>query len=60
MARNETKLSEKLPRGRPRTTHGGYTFLVKGVVPERRRYLLSYLSAGEGSITGIGLKFFGA
>ncbi len=38
------KLERKLSKGRPKTTHGGYSFLVSGRLPEHRVELLRYLS----------------
>jgi hypothetical protein len=45
MAKNESKLEQKLSRGRPRVVHGGFSFLTKGRLPEHRATLLRYLSA---------------
>jgi len=38
------KLEQKLPRGRRREVHGGYSFLASGKLPEHRVYLLQYLT----------------
>ncbi len=45
MAENESKLEQKLSRGRPRVVHGGFSFLTKGRLPEHRATLLRHLSA---------------
>jgi len=39
-----SKLERKLPRGRRREVHGGYSFLASGKLPEHRVYLLQYLT----------------
>jgi len=39
-----SKLEKKLPRGRRREVHGGYSFLASGKLPEHRVYLLQYLT----------------
>ena len=39
------KLEAKLPRGRQRTVHGGYSFLITGRLPEHRAYVRRYLTA---------------
>jgi hypothetical protein len=45
------KLVVKFKRGgRIKESHGGYSFIVKGVLPEHRRYLLSYLIAARENI----------
>lgn len=38
------RLSTKLKSGGQTLTHGGYSFLTKGVLPEHRTYLLRYLT----------------
>lgn len=38
------KLEQKLPHGRQRTVHGGYSFLTSGRLPEHRVYLRRYLT----------------
>jgi len=50
MRENGSKLDEKRKRGRPKTRHGGYSYLVKGALPERRKYLTSYLAAARSEI----------
>lgn len=55
MSKNESKLSAKLPRGRPMSKHGGYSFLTHGTMPENRSYILRYLSrVRQGLIEDIG------
>ena len=50
------KLEAKLPRGGQRQTHGGYSFLVHGRIPEHRTHIRRYLTACR--ISGIkGLRF---
>ena len=39
------KLEAKLPRGRQRTVHGGYSFLITGRLPEHRAYVRRFLTA---------------
>ena len=39
------KLERKLSKGRPKATHGGFSFLVSGRLPAHRAHLLRYLSA---------------
>jgi len=49
------RLEKTLSRGRPKVTHGGYSFLTTGQLPERRVYILRYLSAArEGLIQDLG------
>ena len=47
MSENKSKLTVKLKRGRPKCKHGGYSFLVKGELPENRKYVLKYLTAAR-------------
>lgn len=52
----ESKLTIKFKRGgkRPKT-HGGYSFLTKGALPENRTLVLKYLMAArEGLILDMG------
>jgi len=52
----ETKLTVKFKRGgrRPRS-HGGYSFLTRGELPENRTHVLKYLMAArEGLIRDLG------
>jgi hypothetical protein len=45
------KLEVKFKRGgRIRESHGGYSFIVRGCLPEHRKYLLSYLIAARENI----------
>ncbi len=44
---NKPRLSKKLKRGGQKVKHGGYSFLVKGELPENRKYILKYLSAAR-------------
>lgn len=44
---NEPRLSKRLKRGGQRVKHGGYSFLVKGELPENRKYILRYLTAAR-------------
>lgn len=37
-------MTGKLSPGRPRSIHGGYSYMLSGTVPERRKYILAYLS----------------
>ena len=47
--------TQKLSKGRPRVTHGGYSFIATGKLPEHRLYLLRYLSAcREGLVQDFG------
>jgi hypothetical protein len=46
MNENRPKLSTKLTAGR-RPTHGGFSFLATGKLPEHRRYILQYLTAAR-------------
>ena len=46
---------EKVKKKRMRLKHGGYSFLVKGEVPEHRQYIKQYLTTiREGLIRDIG------
>lgn len=54
MSNKQTKLTTKLDPGRAKT-HGGYTFLTTGRLPEHRKEVLKYLTAArEGLIRDIG------
>jgi len=54
MNENEAKKKGKIKRGRP-PKHGGYSFLVKGELPENRKHVLKYLTAArEGLIKDLG------
>jgi hypothetical protein len=46
MSEDKPKLSTKLVAGR-RPTHGGFSFLATGKLPEHRRYILRYLTAAR-------------
>lgn len=49
------KLEAKLPRGGQRQTHGGYSFLTTGRLPEHRTYIRRYLTAcRQGLINDLG------
>ena len=45
MSNNESRLEAKLPRGGQRQTHGGYSFLTTGQLPEHRVVLMRHLSS---------------
>lgn len=45
--KNKTKLTVKLKRGGQKVKHGGYSFLVKGELPENRKHVLRYLTAAR-------------
>lgn len=45
--RNKSKLTIKLKRGGQKVKHGGYSFLVKGELPENRKHVLKYLTAAR-------------
>ncbi len=51
MAKNESKLEKRLPKGRPKATHGGFSFLTHGRLPEHRVSLQRYLSAFRNGLT---------
>ena len=51
MAKNESKLEKSLPKGRPKATHGGFSFLTTGRLPEHRVSLQRYLSACRNGLT---------
>jgi len=54
MQGNKSKNQRKSRRGRP-PNHGGYSFLVKGELPENRSYIKQYLTAvREGLIQDLG------
>lgn len=49
------KLEAKLKRGGQRQTHGGYSFLTTGRLPEHRAYMLRYLTnCRQGLIDDLG------
>ncbi len=49
------KLEAKLPRGGQRQTHGGYSFLTHGRLPEHRTHIRRYLTAcRQGLIDDLG------
>lgn len=49
------KLEAKLPRGGQRQTHGGYSFLTTGRLPEHRTHIRRYLTAcRQGLIEDLG------
>jgi hypothetical protein len=43
----KSKLTTKLKRGGQKIKHGGYSFLVKGELPENRKHVLKYLTAAR-------------
>jgi hypothetical protein len=48
---NTPKLSVRFKRGgRIKESHGGYSLISKGVLPERRKHLLSYLISARETI----------
>ncbi len=52
----EKRLAVKIKRGRP-AIHGGYSFLIKGELPENKGYILEYLTAArQGLIQDLGPK----
>lgn len=50
MNNNESRLEAKLPRGGQRQTHGGYSFLTTGQLPEHRIVLMRHLSSVRSSL----------
>jgi len=46
MSRKKSKLTVALTPGRKRT-HGGYTFLTTGKLPDHRKYIEQYLTAAR-------------
>lgn len=53
--KNKPRLTTKLKRGGQTIKHGGYSFMVKGELPENRKYILRYLTAvREGLIRDLG------
>jgi len=44
---SKSKLTIKLKRGGQKIKHGGYSFLVKGELPENRKHVLRYLTAAR-------------
>ena len=51
MTKKESKLEKRLPKGRPKATHGGFSFLTTGKLPEHRVSLQRYLSACRNGLT---------
>ena len=51
MTKNESKLEKRLPKGRPKATHGGFSFLTTGRLPEHRVSLQRYLTACRNGLT---------
>ena len=49
MTKNNPKLTTKLPSGKKRS-HGGYTYLTTGQLPEHRKYVEQYLTAARGGL----------
>ena len=45
--KSKSKLTTKLTSGGQKIKHGGYSFLVKGELPENRKYILRYLIAAR-------------
>ena len=45
--KSKSKLTTKLTSGGQKVKHGGYSFLVKGELPENRKYILRYLIAAR-------------
>lgn len=53
--KSKSRLTAKLKSGGQITKHGGYSFMVKGELPENRKYILRYLTAvREGLICDLG------
>lgn len=44
---DKTRLITKLKSGGQKVKHGGYSFLVKGELPENRKHVLKYLTAAR-------------
>jgi len=44
---SKSKLTIKLKRGGQKVKHGGYSFMVKGELPENRKHVLRYLTAAR-------------
>jgi len=44
---SKSKLTTKLKRGGQKVKHGGYSFMVKGELPENRKHILRYLTAAR-------------
>lgn len=51
MTKKESRLEKRLPKGRPKATHGGFSFLTTGRLPEHRVSLQRYLSACRNGLT---------
>jgi len=51
VTKKESKLEKRLPKGRPKATHGGFSFLTTGRLPEHRVSLQRYLSACRNGLT---------
>jgi len=45
--KSKSKLTTKLTSGGQKVKHGGYSFLVKGELPENRKHILRYLIAAR-------------
>lgn len=45
--KSKSKLTTKLTSGGQKIKHGGYSFLVKGELPENRKHILRYLIAAR-------------
>jgi hypothetical protein len=43
----KSRLTVKLKRGGQKVKHGGYSFMVKGELPENRKHVLKYLTAAR-------------
>jgi len=50
MSNNESRLETKLSSGGQRMTHGGYSFLASGRLPEHKVILIRYLTAVRASL----------
>lgn len=50
MSNNASRLDAKLTRGGQRQTHGGYSFLTTGRLPDQRVKLMRHLSAVRASL----------
>ena len=45
--KDKARLTVKLKSGGQKVKHGGYSFLVKGELPENRKHVLRYLTAAR-------------
>lgn len=53
--KSKSRMAAKLKHGGQTLTHGGYSFLAKGTLPEHRKYILRYLTAArEGLVRDLG------